>query len=367
MLGGLTARSNAQEQPSTQARHGARKPLPVARESAPPLWTFVVSGDSRNCGDIVMPAIAVGARKDDARFYWHLGDFRAIYNFDEDIQHQTEHIAKPLNIIGYEEFAWNDFIQNQLLPFGTLPVFLAMGNHEAILPKTREQYLLQFADWLDAPVLRKQRLSDDGHDFKLRTYYHWMEDGVDFITLDNATPDQLDSDQLAWLEKVLDADSANPQIKTIVAGMHKPLPESISEKHSMDESAAGVESGRRAYADLLKAQNSAHKHVYVLASHSHYFMDGIFHTEHWRNHGGVLPGWIVGTAGAQRYPFPENYEKQPTWQTDVYGFLLGTVNPDGEIDFAFQRISEADVPADVSSRYAPDFLHWCFAENSVAH
>src|SRR5581483_7926364 len=122
----------------------------------------------------VMPGIAAKAAGDGAAFYWHLGDFRAIYNFDEDIQHQPAALAKPLNIIAYEEYAWKDFIDSQLLAFGKLPVYLAMGNHEAIPPMTREAYLIQFADWLDAPRLREQRLADDPHDFKLRTYYHWV-------------------------------------------------------------------------------------------------------------------------------------------------------------------------------------------------
>ena len=47
-------------------------------------WKFAISGDSRNCGDIVMPAIAAGVRSDGAEFYWHLGDYRAMSNFDED-------------------------------------------------------------------------------------------------------------------------------------------------------------------------------------------------------------------------------------------------------------------------------------------
>jgi len=47
-------------------------------------WKFAVSGDSRNCGDVVMPAIADSVLKGDAQFYWHLGDYRAIYTFDED-------------------------------------------------------------------------------------------------------------------------------------------------------------------------------------------------------------------------------------------------------------------------------------------
>jgi hypothetical protein len=55
-------------------------------------WHFVVSGDSRNCGDVVMPSVAAGAHTHDARFYWHLGDWRAIYDFDEDfrILHPTK-------------------------------------------------------------------------------------------------------------------------------------------------------------------------------------------------------------------------------------------------------------------------------------
>src|ERR1051326_6776073 len=38
-------------------------------------WRFIVSGDSRNCGDVVMPAIAADSlSKYQPSFYWHLGD-----------------------------------------------------------------------------------------------------------------------------------------------------------------------------------------------------------------------------------------------------------------------------------------------------
>src|ERR1700729_4621655 len=164
--------------------------LALAQSTAPSAtWNFAVSGDSRNCGDVVMPAIAAGVIQSGANFYWHLGDFRAIFEFDEDMQHQPEHVTSPLDIIDYELTAWDDFIRNQLAPFGALPVFLGIGNHETIPPKTREQYLIQFADWLDAPKLREQRLNDNPLLHKLTTYYHWIQNGVDFITLDNASPD----------------------------------------------------------------------------------------------------------------------------------------------------------------------------------
>ena len=150
---------------------------------------------------------------------------------------------------------------------------------------------------------------------------------------------------MTWFERILRSDSANARIRTIVVGMHEALPESLSKSHSMDQSEGGTKTGLRVYADLLKVQNEKHKRVYVLASHSHYFMDGIFKTEYWRAHGGVLPGWIVGTAGAVRYALPPEAVFAHAALTDVYGFLAGTVHPDGRIQFDFQRLNETDVPA----------------------
>ncbi|MGH7839009.1 MAG: hypothetical protein ACREQC_14450, partial [Candidatus Binataceae bacterium] len=217
------------------------------------------------------------------------------------------------------------------------------------------------------PVLRAQRLRDDPQNHRLQTYYHWIERGVDFINLDNATEYEFDAGQLRWLERVLQEDSSNPEIRSIVAGMHEALPESISENHSMNQSPEGIASGRRVYADLLKARDEAHKHVYVLASHSHYYMDGIFNTAYWRGHGGVLPGWIVGTAGAFRYALPPDAGDAKAAETNVYGYLSGSVNAGGEINFTYRKLDESDIPAPVVGRYTQPFVHWCFAENSAAH
>jgi hypothetical protein len=336
-----------------------------AQQTASGTWRFLVSGDSRNCGDVVMPGIAETARKNQAAFYWHLGDLRLTSNFDEDIEHQPEHIAKPLSITEYENVEWPDYIESQIAPFGSIPFFLGIGNHETIPPyKTREDFLLQFADWLDSPVLRAQRLKDDPRDFRMKTYFHWIDRGVAFYYLDSATAEQFDSGQLRWFERTLAKDLADPAVKTIVAGMHKALPESISAGHSMNESPAGTESGRRVYADLLRARDDARKHVYVLASHSHYFMDGIFNTEYWKQNGGVLPGWIIGTAGAVRYALPPNSSDAHVALVNTYGSLLGTVQPTGEINFEFQPLNETDVPEPVTTRYGKDFVHWCFAQNT---
>jgi hypothetical protein len=344
---------------------GAQPAAP--RQLSSRAWHFVVSGDSRNCGDVVMPGIAETAKKNHAAFYWHLGDLRAIYTFDEDIQHQPEHIAKPLSIADYQSIAWPDFIDSQIGPFGSIPFLVEIGNHEMIPPLTsRQDFLLQFADWLDTPMLRAQRLRDDPHDHRLKTYFHWIDRGVAFYSLDSASAEQFDAAQVGWFERVLKKDLADATVTTIVAGMHKALPESISVKYSMNDSPTGIESGHRIYADLLRAQNVAHKRVYVLASHGHYYMDGIFNTDYWKQHGGVLPGWIVGTAGAVRYALPPNPSARREALTNVYGSLLGTVQPGGGIRFEFRKVAETDIPAPVVSRYGHDFVHWCFAENTQA-
>ncbi|HKD15835.1 MAG TPA: hypothetical protein VKE71_14975 [Candidatus Angelobacter sp.] len=326
-------------------------------------FKFAVSGDSRNCGNVIMPAIAAGAAKDGATFYWHLGDLRAIYDFDQDIVDRRKKAGQPpLSIIDYERTAWDDFVQNQIGAF-TIPFFLGIGNHETTAPKDRNQFLIQFADWLDSPVLRAQRLADDPKDHRLKAYFHWHQGPVDFIYLDNATPDQLDSEQMRWLEQVLARDSQDSAVKSVVVGMHEALPDSLAAGHSMSDFPVAERTGRQVYQDLLKLRDTAHKNVYVLASHSHFYMQGIFASDYLKEHGGVLPGWIVGTAGAVRYPLPPLANKAEAAKTNLYGYLLGTVAADGSIRFEFRQVKEQDIPASVAAQYTPEGLHYCLAEN----
>lgn len=332
-----------------------------------PTWYFAISGDSRNCGDIVMPAIAADALQHDVAFYWQLGDLRKIADVDEDFVAERTMQGKAANLADYEKHAWDDFIQNQIKPWGELPYYLGIGNHEVHPPKNREEFIERFRGYLDRPDLREQRLRDDPNAKQPRTYYHWIRDGVDFINLDNATADQFDAAQMRWVEGVLDRADRSDSIRTIVVGMHKALPESISRGHSMNESRPGTESGRRVYEMLLKSQNDWHKLVYVLASHSHYYMDGTFNTPYWKEHGGVLPGWIIGTAGAQRYPLPAEARDAKEAKTNVYGYLIAGVNPSGEapgtVKFKFEKLQEDQVPPDVVKRFGTAAVHECFVGN----
>jgi hypothetical protein len=337
----------------------------AAASSAARSWTFVVGGDSRNCGDVVMPAVAAGAAAHNAQLYWHLGDFRAIYDFDEDFLAQPERAGRHVSSGDYERLAWDDFIQSQLVPFGKIPVFLALGNHETTSPKIRTEYLTNFADWLTVPAIREQRLRDEPKDHRLRAYYHWIQGGVDFVTLDNATEDQFDSQQLRWFDGVISRAEKNPEVRAIAVGMHAALPDSLASDHSMNDWAQGEKSGRRVYGRLVAARRV--KPVYIFASHSHFYISGIFDTAEKQTAGEAIPGWIVGTTGAIRYRLPESASRAREKKTDVYGFLVGTVEPPGEppgtLRLEFQEIAEKDIPAETVKRYGAEFVHKCFEGN----
>src|SRR6516225_5427470 len=124
-----------------------------------PLWTFAVSGDSRNCGDFVMPAIAARVKAQKDAFYWHLGDFRWMSSEDEDMAAmQTPGV--PMSKPEYQQRAWDDFLANQIAAFDPVPVFLGRGNHETVPPMTREGYVKKFSDLLDRPEIEAQRKQD---------------------------------------------------------------------------------------------------------------------------------------------------------------------------------------------------------------
>jgi hypothetical protein len=335
----------------------------LAQAPARPVFKFAVSGDSRNCGDVVMPAIAASVLKSGASFYWHLGDFRAIYDFDEDMAPpgRLGLNAPHLTIATYLQRAWPDFISRQLMPFGSLEIFLGIGNHETIYPKTHAEWIERFGAWLNTPRLHAQRQKDGDTAGGPRSYFHWVMNDVDFLSLDNATGNAFDAAQLAWIRRRLAADQRSRSITTVVVGMHEALPGSKGMSHSMCAAPAGVESGRAVY-KLLWALEQSGKKVYVLASHSHFVMDDIYNTAYWKDQ--VLPGWIVGTAGAVRYRLPAGVPTATIARTDVYGYLLGTVMSDGAIHFDFHETDFNELRQANEGKTPEPLVRWCYAENS---
>lgn len=355
----------------------------------PGTWRFIVSGDSRNCGDVVVPAIAADSlAKYQPSFYWHLGDLRAIYKIDEDMAAAAQQSGQSLSCKTYFERAWPDFIDNQIRSFGNTRFYLGIGNHEVIKPKTREKFSAEFEDWLATPRRLMERpeaqqiaSATSGPCAEIAKkpyvtnlpYYHFIQGAVDFIYLDNASGSfsypmekpagSYSRDQVTWFDCILDRATNNISIATVVVGMHEALPYSRANDHSMcddpTQKTEGCETGKHVYEALLKLREK--KNVYVLASHSHFYLDKLFDGQPPDHR---LPGWIVGTAGAVRYPLPPNVDPGPGARRDVYGYLLATVKQNGEIDFDFKQVKETDIPSSVRKRFPASFPEWCFAHNS---
>ncbi len=145
--------------------------------------------------------------------------------------------------------------------------------------------------------------------------------------------------------------------------MHAALPDSSSAGHSMNDSAQELVTGRKVYAQLSAFRNKTKKNVYVLASHSHFVMNDAYNTA--CHKGDVLPGWIMGSAGAVRYRLPADRALSTIDKTDIYAYLLGTVAPDGTINFQVREVHEADIPASVVKEFTPEQVKWCFQQNKV--
>ena len=129
----------------------------------------------------------------------------------------------------------------------------------------------------------------------------------------------------------------------------------------MDDWDRGVRTGELVYHWFYDAQ-AAGKHVYIIASHSHYYSPNVYNTGYWKEHSSrVVPGWIMGAAGARRYQLPRSADKEA--KTNIYGFLRGTVHPDGVIDFALEELSESDLDK-VKWKEAPaEAVHECYVGN----
>lgn len=343
-----------------------------------------------------MPAIAADSSRYNPAFYWHLGDLRAIYKIDEDYANELVANGKTptTDLAAYQNAAWDDFIQMQIQPFQSrqVPFFIGIGNHENIPPKTREDFIKIFSKWLDNSILSEQRRKDadlaktDGktpassQPQAIQTYYHWTMDGIDFIYLDNSTAEQFDRPQMDWLHERLEYDRTSPEIHTIIVGMHKALPQSSSNFHSMSEVPTSQTTGRCVYRQLEKIQREDREQIYVLSSHSHFIMTNIYDTPFWReNAASILPGILIGTGGAVRYRLPvapppghENAEacirdEQPFCaQTDVYGYLLATVNANGKpgaVQFQFKELTSDKIPPETRQKFGADAIKFCFDQN----
>ena len=81
----------------------------------------------------------------------------------------------------------------------------------------------------------------------------------------------------------------------------------------------------------------------------------------------MLPGWIVGTAGAVRYRLPPGVPVGRIAKTDVYGYLLATVLSDGSIQFDFKELSLEDIRLANAGRTPESLVRWCYEEKQESN
>jgi len=333
-------------------------------------WYFAISGDSRDCGDLIMPKIAqdiaANAAATPVAFFWHLGDFRRLYDIDCDMltrkypSYDCRERKQPLGVDDMNEYlnsAWGDFVDRQIASFGQTKVFLGIGNHELVAGRTRLEFARAFQKWLTQEPLHGQRRADAKRGLSSTegdTSYHFVLRGVDFIFLDNADDRAFTAEQIGWLSGVLAADAEDPLVRTIIVSVHEPLPYSTGRMHAMDVSCQGRCSGQQVYDMLFRAQNLSappekQKRVLVFASHLHYFEENIYDTpEHL---GQVLPGLAVGTGGAEQ-----------KGSTIRYGYVLVEVRPDGSLGTQFKEVTR-DSPPLASGPGADTLTEFCFSLN----
>ena len=218
----------------------------VARRVAgTPSWRFAVSGDSRNCGDVVMPAIAAGVKQIRRRVLLAPRRFAPISAMRTKTFASSPSISpRPLTKTEYPGIAWDDFTQNQMAAFGDTPFYLGIGNHDTVAPEDHAAFVARFSEQLDLPNLRAQRLKDDPSDLAAE----------DVLPLDRArrglssiwttrTETSSSADQVAWLEKTLNRDLPILRFARLWWACTRRFPESLSSNHAMDDSKAAREAG----------------------------------------------------------------------------------------------------------------------------
>jgi hypothetical protein len=224
--------------------------IPVTPSPAEGVHRYVVGGDSRDDHDHVIPWALAEAKARGATAVLFLGDMALTPELDS-------------------RFA------KELTRLDPIPFYPLLGNHEVeqlgLLRIDQSGMERRFrARFLDTPrtpvasaLANKVVYSVD------------LPGGLHYVALDNVSQHGFGRDQLDWLAHDLTAADANPGVRYVVVGMHKPLAGNGVTTHSMD---ADGDAGVRDSAEALTLFRDHHVGV-LFESHDHryatFLQDGI--------------------------------------------------------------------------------------------
>jgi 3',5'-cyclic AMP phosphodiesterase CpdA len=221
---------------------------------------YIVGGDSRDDLAHVLPWAFHEAKSRKAAAFLFLGDMEITPGLDA-------HFEEQLSLLD------------------PVPFYPCLGNHEVRIfgfaPENREHAEKSFRDRFLGTKRTPVTSSVPGK----VVYSVDLPGGMHFIALDNVSQKGFGADQLTWLEADLERARANPAVKYIVPGMHKPLAKNGFTPHAMDDDGAQA----IAESDAVLAMFVKYKVTLIVASHLHQF--GEFRQ-------GGIPSYITGGLGA---------------------------------------------------------------------
>lgn len=332
-------------------------------------WVFTAAGASADCGSAVMPAIAAASRAQHAAFHWHLGGFRHGSKVDKDalFLRVMQTPGGVPGILDYAGVAQGDVREHQIKLFAGERIYTTFGAPEEERPLTKYQFQITLREQFEYPELVAQRAADgdrlaNGHGLS-PPYYHWRERNVEFISIDTSSERWPEPAQQRWIERVVTRAIVDERIRTVVVATHEPLPHSRALE--VDCPPRAVVERREGLYQTFARVAAAGKRIYLLSASQHYFLNDLYATPYWQSaeHGAVvLPGVMVGTAGAERMLAPGS---PPDAAPGDYGYLRAEVAADGEIRFAFVPLTRAELENAPGSDFEPGLGKAC-SEGNIA-
>jgi hypothetical protein len=221
---------------------------------------YLFGGDSRNDLAHVLPWAFHEAKVRKASGFFFLGDMEITPGLDGHFESELPYLDP-------------------------VPFYPVLGNHEVrvfgFLPQDHAQAEKRFRDRFLGTERTPVTSSLPGK----VVYSVDVPGGLHFVALDNVSQNGFGADQLAWLAKDLEHARADPRVRFIVPGMHKPLAKNGATTHSMDsDGAQAVADSDAALALFVK-----YRVTIIVASHMHEFLAYV--------HAGI-PSYITGGLGA---------------------------------------------------------------------